>query len=660
VESIWRNVELGLFGRAAASSSEAVAVAASIVEHRPDAFNLWKAMGDACSAFSWIQSYIPQFPTAAVQKLLITGAGRDMYEQLSDIDEIGQAAIQSMTSADSASLSVALHAAILAHKRAVSVCAHDIHAQAVAWYNLGWTEYRAHVCLGSERAKPWPKRGSRYLQASVRCFKRAIELEAGNADFWNSLGIVTTHLNPKVAQHAFVRSLHLNDMSASVWTNLGTLYLLQGDIQLSNEAFTRAQSSDPEYSHAWLGQGILALLMGEPHEAQSLFTHAFEISDSTSFIAKRLYATSAFDSLLSSPILPDQVADLLRPLFALHQLKSQVPSDVVFRHLGALFAERIGSDESIDTLTAVCATVEAEYELSESSLALARFAQAQADLARAQLAARAFGGAADSAQTALDLSADPEPPPPDPAARRRYRLSAHLTAGLANHHAGATDAAVAMFRTTLHDTAADPAAICLLAQVLWATAAPAARAVAREQLLDCVDRHPDHVGAMTLLGAMALLDDDADTVAAVAADLHGLRARADADADTPQQRATGTLLAAVARLDPGRSPAGEAARAVMLHPCRPDGWARLAEAAEEGAGVPAESVPARMAVLTAAGAVPARGMLGAVDLCRALARTGWAGDAQRAVMVAPWAEDGWVGMGDGGVVGESQGYHVIT
>ena len=64
-----------------------------------------------------------------------------------------------------------------------------------------------------------------------------------------------------------------------MWANLGTLYLLQSDIDLAVEAFTRAQSVDPDYAYAWVGQGIVAMLEEEYASAQELFEHAFEISD---------------------------------------------------------------------------------------------------------------------------------------------------------------------------------------------------------------------------------------------------------------------------------------------------------------------------------------------------------------------------------------------
>ena len=187
------------------------------------------------------------------------GQGYSVFDEVDGVglDIVFANGLYSAAEEDGLNLTRCFHAAILAHKRAIHASAHDIHAQAVAYYNLGWAEHRAHVCVSPELKK----KSTRYLKASVRCFKRAIELEAGNSDFWNALGVVTSELNPKVAQHSFVRSLFLNERSAQAWTNLGTLYLLQNDFGLANDAFTRAQSSDPDFAHAWVGQGLLALLM---------------------------------------------------------------------------------------------------------------------------------------------------------------------------------------------------------------------------------------------------------------------------------------------------------------------------------------------------------------------------------------------------------------
>ena len=639
VESAWRDIELGFFGRAASSTAKAVTVAGNIVKYRLDAFNLWKAIGDVCSAFSWMQKYVGEFPLKDVLSILQLEISPEMFEQLVDLDHTGAEALQVLGQEDSKSMTLegCLRAAILAQKRLIHVSLHDIHAQAVAWYNLGWTEYRAHVDLTQNNNAGLGKKVPQYLKASVRCFKRAIELEAGNSEFWNSLAVVTTKLNPKVAQHSFVRSLYLNDKSAMVWTNLGTLYLLQQDNQLANDAFARAQSADPEYTHAWVGQGILALLLGEVDEAQSLFTHAFEITDSSSIITKRLYSSSTFDQIITRTS-KNQVTDILQPLFALQQLRSQTTADTIFGHLEALFFQRVSAtSEAIARLEAVCGGVEAEYELSESPLCLARFAQAKADLARAYLADNNFSAAAENAEMSLALSSDPETTWPDLEARHKFRLSAHLTAGLAYYYSQEMDQAIGMFRTALEETEGSPDAVCILAQVLWAKGGDEERNVARDQLFDCAQRHPGHASTIMLLAVIAMLDDDQDTLEAVAADLHDLRTRS--DLDLQQQSRIGQLLAALAIRsdasdDSNSAEVAEAQTAVMLGPSKPYGWSQLTEISEE-------SYPTEMALLTAKGAVPPKGPLDAEDLAEAFAGTARPADAQRAIMIAPWGMDGW-------------------
>ena len=642
VERAWRSVELGYFGQAADSAVKAVAVAGVVVRGRPDAFNLWKALGDACAIFSWMQAYLHRFPIEEVRSILESDKVVEMFEQMSNIDKIDASTLDQLrlTEGIPSTMKQCLHAAILAHKRLVHTCVHDVHAQAVAWYNLGWTEYRAHSVLGKDSMASSRNSGSVYLKASVKCFKRAIELEAGNSEFWNALAVVTTQLNPKVSQHAFVRSLHLNDKSARVWTNLGTLYLLQHDNQLANDAFTRAQSADPEYTHAWLGQGILALLLGEVEESRSLFAHAFEITDASTIVTKRLYASSAFDQLLAQ-MSSSGTTDVLQPLFALHQLKSQTTTDYVFEHLQALYCERIGaSDEAVESLSAVCARVEEDYESSESPLSLARFAQAKADLARAYLAAQDFEAAVENAETSLDLSADLDLNPQAFKARHRYRLSAHLTAGLAYHYTGFMDKAITMFRAALEETDGNPDVVCILSQVLWAKGGTEEREVAREQLFNCIEKYPGHAGAIILLGVIAMLDDDRDTAEAVTADLHDLRTRT--DLDEQYQLQIGRLLAALAMSHPSEEAResavrGEATTAVMLAPSQPHGWSQLAELTND-------TFPTEMMLLTAMGSVPPKGALDAEALGKAFAGSSRPADAQRAIMMAPWMAAGWEGL----------------
>ena len=643
-ESAWRNIELGFFGLASKRAAEAIKVARGLAEMRSDTFNLWKAVGDACSVYCWIDVYATEFPAPEVIRLLSSGTSAECYEYLAKIDGIGKELVDELSNTKEAQsvVSSCLQAAVLSQKRAIHASANDVHAKAVAWYNLGWTEHRAHVCRLEQPQSNAKKKPMKHLRAAVHCFKRAIELEAGNSEFWNSLGIVTTSMNPKIAQHSFVRSLYLNDKSARVWTNLGAFYLMQEDIQLANDAFTRAQSADPNYAHAWLGQGLLAQHLGDAREARSLFTHAFEIADSSSLVTKQQYALSVFDFLLSSTNPSDITTSAIQPLFALHQLQSQHTNALPFQHLFALFAERIGDfGGAITSLIVVTSKLEAQYETSESPTSLAHFARANADLARVQLASNDFTTAADSAEAALTLSVE-DAGGMSTRARRQLRLSAHLTAGLAYYCKGSMDESIGMFRSSLEESEGNPDIVCLLARVLWAKGGIDERNVVREQLFDCVEKYPDHVGAVSLLGVIAVLDRDKDTIDAVTADLQNLRAQD--NLDIHQKGNITRLFTAIATLNPDQESAelADVTTAIMLSPSQPQGWNHLAELA--GLVGDEATHPAEMALLMATRNVPPRGTLDAEDLCDAFAGTGGVGDAQRAVMVAPWKREGWEGL----------------
>lgn len=635
VESAWRSIESGFYGRSVNLAIEGIHVAVKILHLRKDAFDLWKSFGDVCSVFSRVKSRANEMPIDTVRAILEFGVDSLDYESMSDLDGVS-IGVLSMPDQVTSAVEFSLFAAILANKRSIYFSASDIHARSTAWYNLGWAEYRAHVSNVESTAPVVAKKPLRFLRAAVQCFKRAIEIEAGNPEFWNALGIATAALNPKVSQHSFVRSLYLNERNARVWTNLGALYLAQKDQQLANAAFSRAQSADPDYAQAWLGQGILADQLGETEEAFMLFTHAFESTASSSTLIKQSYAVSAFDKLLSrSRILT--AGSILQPRLALQQLRCQQPNNLALQNISALYDERADDfSTAVQHLEKLCSSLEVVYEESELPITLAQFSQAKAELSRVQLAERDFVSAAENAQTTLDLTADEASPT---TAQRKQRLSAHMSAGLAHYYQGSMDSAIVEFRSALEETEGDADIIFLLAKLLWTRGGKEERTVALDQLLSCVERSPGHFDATILLGAIAILEQKKDLIEPIFEDIQ--RLQTNDDLSFLQRRTISYLLNMRATLHPvsreveDGSKISAATTTIMISPSQPYGWTQLAELNS------VDAYPTEMALLAAINAVPPRGSLRAEDLCEAYAGTRRPADAQRAIMVAPWTIDGW-------------------
>ena len=202
-----------------------------------------------------------------------------------------------------------------------------------------------------------------------------------------------------------------------------------------------------------------------------------------------------------------------------------------------------------------------------------------------------------------------------------------------------------MFRTSLTESAGNPDVVCLLAQVLWAKGSSNERDVAREQLLDSVEKHPEHAGCIILLAVIALLDDDKETLEAIASDLQNLRTQA--STTEHELLRISTVLRALAELQPGViasepdiAQQAEAASSVMLAPAKPYGWASLSSVSDD-------PYAAEMAMLTAGGSVPPKGTLSAGELAKMQAATHRVADAQRAIMLAPWVAAGWTEFSEG-------------
>ncbi|KAI9800229.1 MAG: hypothetical protein M1825_004213 [Sarcosagium campestre] len=659
VEGAWNCLETGFFGKASTWARRAVEAIEAAISCGSESFNLWKALGDACTVFTFSQSHLQQYPRNVVSSLLAKSSSSEWWSVLEEIDRVSMRNDDSIARNSVIVLEECIDGALLARKRALHIASADKHSHAVAWYNLGWTECRAYACL-SGRQSGGRQASRRFLNAAVRCFKNAIEAEAGNSDYWNALGVATTLIDARIAQHSFVRSLFLSDKSARAWTNLGVLYLLQDDFQLANDAFTRAQSTDPDFAQAWLGQGFLALLFGDPNEALLLMTHSYEISDASCADSKRQYALAVFDDMLTNRRNLDAV-ELIQPIFALYQLELQSPDHWAYSHLYSLLLERVGVFEGA---AAKCTKLELlEQNASGPDSATLNHTQAvmNADMARFHYSTGNYDEARRYSEKALALSTKQS-------LYRKPRLSAIITEALSRHQqgtlsAGAEELEKAATEDDIEDDDGNRKAdmVCLWAQLLWAQGD---KDGAKSALFDSIESSPGHVRSVMLLGAMAILgddDDDNETLEAVFDDLQSLRT---SSSEEESQRAA-DLLSAIAALSGSGSSSSyredstaekemtEAMRSIMLSPAKQQGWSQLAALVVDDD----DSFPARMALKTMTARRQQQQQqqhhehhggdslgVSAQDLARAHVSVGTAANMQRAVMLAPWVADGWEGL----------------
>ena len=641
-ESGWTSLEAGRLYEAYMQASTSLLVAGDPALAHADTFSLWQAIGDACAIIASVTGHCQEMDLAVVRSLLEARLMPSELDGLYKLDGLGLTSLHSAfesdaTQGEASKVETFLVSGVLSSKKAILAAAHDVHAQAVSWYNLGWSEHRLASSKGSGTAE-WQRQRRRCCRAATKCFKKAIELEAGNPEFWNSFGVSTLQSHPALCQHALVRSLYLNDKSARVWTNLGAFYILHNDYQLANEAFTRAQSADPEYALAWLGQGMLAMLAGDSGEANGLFTHAFELAGSSSVLLKQQYARSRFDSVVTSTDPNCNVADMIEPLFALRQVALQSPQDLDSKHLMALFAERLGEFEETEAkLQQLCTAMEEEYEDTESNEALSRYLQSKSDLGRAQLGRSDYQQAIESANLVLDLAPQDDSSGMEADLVRRWRLSAHLTAAVAHHFLGEIDPAISLFQLALDESDSDPDIVCMLANMMLTKNNEETTPI-HDQIADAIDRYPEHVRAVTMLVVIALQKNDPDELEAAEVALRALRSH-DKVSTSERERVSKSLMTVALKHMSGETAADtaisrKAIREIMVTPAQHHGWTQLAEAAHSG-------YAAEMALVNARQNVPPRGDINAEALGLAFSRTGRRTEALQGVMLAPWKADGW-------------------
>ncbi|XP_069747865.1 superkiller complex protein 3 [Narcine bancroftii] len=242
-----------LDGRALDSVEQALKYLASALQYRPEISCLWKLIGDTCTT---LHDLSPAKVSVQVPFVLI---GQNENSNLQPLNK-----------------NELLRLGGRCYVRALTL----MSSSANLWCDLGVNYYRQaqHLATTGEENTV-----HELLEKSLQCLKKSVTLNSKNHQYWNALGVVACYKgieNYALAQHAFIKSIQVEQNNVVAWTNLGATYLKNENIELAHEAFKVAQSLEPSYVMCWIGQALVAEAVGS-YETMDLFRHTTELGVNT-------------------------------------------------------------------------------------------------------------------------------------------------------------------------------------------------------------------------------------------------------------------------------------------------------------------------------------------------------------------------------------------
>ncbi|KAG1761965.1 superkiller protein 3 [Suillus occidentalis] len=331
---------------------------------------------------------------------------------------------------------------------------------------------------------------------------QALQKEPGNVRFWVALGDLHFAQKPKLSQHAYIKAIEVDNKNVVAWTNMGLLYLYHNDIDLATQAFTKAQTLDPDHTLAWIGQALIATANGHEANARTLLEHAVSMTADVPMadlqFALRVLSTVNDPHTVRAP----NQERLLPAFFVLGRYFQRCPADACGLHIFGLVCEHLGKlEQGVEYITRAITLLEAAYEEKEDPID--------------------YEGSLASFEIALGLL-------PEDAERESQilRVQAQYGSGLASFKMGDLQAAMTAFQAALESAANDLVlrgqVTVLLAQTMWAIRTPEFRESAKGLLLDCITSDPENLMAINTLAGMGILTEDDGLVDAALSEILSL------------------------------------------------------------------------------------------------------------------------------------------
>jgi superkiller protein 3 len=180
---------------------EGILVAQGLVEGKEELSEAWKLIGDAVFLGSLVQvDGSRELLNIASQILGIPNGDDNTVVNDEDIESEDAEEIAE----EAGTRTKLLRCNVAAMEKMVNLTQGDRLAHSAAHFNLGLAKYRL---LQSETQDP----AISSIRPILECFKKAIQSEPRNFEYWNALGVVTARHFSSVSEKAFSRSLQINE-----------------------------------------------------------------------------------------------------------------------------------------------------------------------------------------------------------------------------------------------------------------------------------------------------------------------------------------------------------------------------------------------------------------------------------------------------------------
>jgi superkiller protein 3 len=182
----------GKFSKSIDIAVEGIIVAQELVQEREELSEAWKLIGDA--------SYLGSLVQVDGSRGLLEIAA-DVLDRYSDVETL----LDDDCNEEGDDIKKRLlDCNVAAMEKVVTLTEGDRLAHSAAFFNLGLAKYRfATMETDVTNASS--------VRPILECFKKAIQSEPRNFEYWNALGVVTARSLPSVAEKAFSRSLQINE-----------------------------------------------------------------------------------------------------------------------------------------------------------------------------------------------------------------------------------------------------------------------------------------------------------------------------------------------------------------------------------------------------------------------------------------------------------------